>query len=139
MRSTAEIADRDGFVHARVTLAEILALQGFTPLSEQILRSILDVHSRPVSPEIDNSASLYLGNPLVDQNRPREALDAYLKSLEISERENNRQQEASIWSNISLIHLEMKNWSSAEEAARRAIELNQQLKDTFELFSSWIN
>jgi len=139
MQSTARIADRDGFIHARVTLAEILALQGYTLLSEQILRSILEVNTRPISPEIAAPGYLYLGNLLVDQNRPQEALDAYLKSLEISERENYRQQEAILWSNISLIHIEMKNWASAEEAALRAIELNQQLNDTFDLFSSWVN
>ena len=129
-RFSARARDFLGFSTARSNLCEIYASLGYPQLAEQILRMLIETDRQKIELGTLASAHTLLGNLLSDQNRPAEALIHYLEALGLAEEERDHAQQASLWSNITTVHREMKQFDLADQASKKAIEHFVEIEDS---------
>ncbi len=137
-RYSAKAVDFYGFTAARSNLCDVYSSLGFPQTAESILRLIVETDPRKIEKGTLASAHTRLGNLMLNQNRPSEALTHYLSALRLAEEVRDVSQQASLRGNIATVHLEMKQFDLAEDSGEEALRLYGELGDSIGIFNTLV-
>src|SRR5579859_4979910 len=104
----------------RLFLARLLEYQGEFGKAQKVLQEILDKDPKNID------ARNYLGVILANQNKTDEALQVYQKIL-LDNPKGNPKEAADVYNHMGLLYTKLGRASDAEEAFRKAVELDPSL------------